>query len=60
MGHDVGHAPDLAGSRRPGVITAAISASSVQPALTDFYAGLDDDQKARFCTMGAQAFAQNR
>ena len=33
---------------------------TIQPALTDFYAALNDDQKARFNTMGAQLFAQNR
>lgn len=31
----------------------------VQPALADFYNSLNDDQKARFNTMGRQLFAQN-
>ncbi len=33
---------------------------TVQPALSDFYNALSDDQKARFNTMGRQLFAQNR
>ena len=32
---------------------------TVRPALTDFYAALSDDQKARFNTMGKQLFAEN-
>jgi hypothetical protein len=32
---------------------------TMQPALADFYAALNDDQKARFNTMGKQLFAQN-
>jgi LTXXQ motif family protein len=32
---------------------------TVQPALSDFYDSLSDDQKARFNTMGKQLFAQN-
>ncbi len=32
---------------------------TVQPALTDFYNSLSDNQKARFNTMGKQLFAQN-
>ena len=33
---------------------------TVQPALADFYNSLNDDQKARFNTMGKQLFAQNQ
>ena len=33
---------------------------TVQPALSDFYNSLSDDQKARFNTMGKQLFAQNQ
>jgi len=33
---------------------------TVQPALTDFYNALSDDQKARFNTMGKQLFAENQ
>jgi hypothetical protein len=32
---------------------------TVQPALADFYNALNDDQKARFNSMGRQLFAQN-
>jgi hypothetical protein len=32
---------------------------TIQPALTDFYNSLNDDQKARFNTMGRRLFAQN-
>jgi hypothetical protein len=32
---------------------------TIQPALADFYAALNDDQKARFNTMGKQLFAEN-
>lgn len=32
---------------------------TVRPALTDFYASLSDDQKARFNTMGKELFAEN-
>ena len=33
---------------------------TVQPALSDFYNSLSDDQRARFNTMGKQLFAQNQ
>jgi hypothetical protein len=33
---------------------------TVQPALTDFYGALNDDQKARFNAMGKQIFAANK
>jgi len=33
---------------------------TIRPALSDFYAALNDDQKARFNTMGTQLFARNR
>jgi len=33
---------------------------AIQPALAEFYDALNDNQKARFNTMGTQLFAQNR
>jgi hypothetical protein len=33
---------------------------TIEPALTDFYNALSDDQKARFNTLGRQLFAANR
>ena len=32
---------------------------TIRPALSDFYAALNDDQKARFNTLGKQLFAEN-
>ncbi len=34
--------------------------ATVQPALTDFYGSLSDEQKARFNSMGKQLFAENQ
>jgi hypothetical protein len=33
---------------------------TIEPALTDFYNALSNDQKARFNTLGRQLFAANR
>ncbi len=47
---------DAAGKRLQAMLQAV---TTVQPALTDFYNALSDDQKARFNGMGLQLFAAN-
>jgi hypothetical protein len=48
---------DAAGKRLQAMLQAV---TAVQPALTDFYNSLSDDQKARFNAMGLQLFAANQ
>ncbi len=48
---------DAIGARLQAMLHAV---ETVQPAVTDFYNSLGDDQKARFNTMGKQLFAQNQ
>jgi hypothetical protein len=48
---------EAVGNRLQAMLQAV---ETVRPALSDFYAALNDDQKARFNTMGQQLFAQNR
>jgi hypothetical protein len=48
---------DAVGKRLQAMLQAV---ETVQPALADFYNSLNDDQKARFNTMGKQLFAQNQ
>jgi hypothetical protein len=48
---------EVVGNRLQAMLQAV---ETVRPALSDFYAALNDDQKARFNTMGQQLFAQNR
>ena len=47
---------DAVGKRLQAMLQAV---QTVQPALSDFYNSLGDDQKARFNTLGKQLFAQN-
>jgi hypothetical protein len=47
---------EVVGNRLQAMLRAV---ETMQPALADFYAALNDDQKARFNTMGKQLFAQN-
>jgi hypothetical protein len=49
-----------AGSRGNRLQAMLRAVETIQPALSDFYAALNDDQKARFNTMGKQLFAENR
>ena len=48
---------DAVGKRLQTMLQAV---ETVQPALTDFYNSLSDDQKARFNTLGKQLFAANQ
>jgi hypothetical protein len=48
---------DAVGKRLSAMLQAV---QTIEPALTDFYNALSDDQKARFNTLGRQLFAANR
>jgi hypothetical protein len=48
---------EAVGNRLQAMLQAV---ETIQPALADFYAALNDDQKARFNTMGKQLFAEDQ